>query len=407
MDKNKLDSYINRPKRKEFLVYGKPEILQPEIDEMVETLKSGWIGTGPRVQRFQEAFKEYTGAEHVLAVNSCTAALHLALVALGIGPGDEVITSPMTFAATANVITHVGATPVFADIDRETLNIDPAEIERVITPRTKAIIPIHFAGRACDMDAINAIASAHNVAVIEDAAHAAGTIYHGKHAGTLGDIAAFSFYATKNVVTGDGGMVTTNDADLAEQIRVLSLHGLSKDAWKRYSSSGFQHYDVVFPGYKYNMTDMEAALGIHQLERLEENIARREEIWARYDEAFQDLPVDIPAPAEPDTRHARHLYTLLIDIDAVEITRDDVLNALQAENIGTGVHYRALHLQPFYQELLGHEPEDFPNTLHVSDRTISIPISTLLTDEDIEDVIAALYRILSSARPRLGISTVR
>jgi dTDP-4-amino-4,6-dideoxygalactose transaminase len=407
MDKSKLDSYLKRPKREEFLVYGKPEILQPEIDEMVETLKSGWIGTGPRVERFQEMFKEYTGTAYALAVNSCTAALHLALVALEMGPGDEVITSPMTFAATANVITHVGAKPVFADIDPTTLDIDPEEVKKVITPRTKAIIPIHFAGRACDMDTINAIAEAHNLAVIEDAAHAAGTIYHGQHAGTIGDIGAFSFYATKNVVTGDGGMVTTSNAELAERIRVLSLHGLSKDAWKRYSSSGFQHYDVIYPGFKYNMTDMEAALGIHQLERLEANIARREEIWARYDEAFQDLPLEVPAPAEPDTRHARHLYTLLVDIDAVDITRDEVLNALQAENIGTGVHYRALHLQPYYRDLLDHQPEDFPNTLHVSERTLSIPLSTLLTDEDVEDVIAALYRVLGKARPRLGVSMVR
>jgi dTDP-4-amino-4,6-dideoxygalactose transaminase len=393
---------IDRPPRNDFLTFGKPDLRQEEIDEVVETLKSGWIGTGPRVARFEKEFGEYVGVNHALAVNSCTAALHLALLTLGIGPGDEVITSPMTFAATANIILHVGARPVLVDIDKQTANIDPSHLEAAITPRTRAIIPVHFAGRSCDMDAILEIARRHDLYVIEDAAHAAGTLYKGRSAGALGDMGAFSFYATKNIVTGDGGMVTTNNEEWANTVEVLRLHGLSKDAWKRYSESGYHHYEVILPGFKYNMTDMEAALGIHQLARIEEGLIRREAIWAEYDQAFQDLPLFLPPPPEKETRHARHLYTLLVDIDAVDITRDEVMTGLQAENIGTGVHYIALHLQPYYRDLLGYRPGDFPAALFVSERTLSIPLSTLITDDDVADVIAAVHRVLRRARPRTG-----
>lgn len=393
-------SLLKRPPRDEFLVFGKPEILQSEIDEVVATLKSGWIGTGPRVARFEQDFAAYVGASHALAVNSCTAALHLALLALGIGKGDEVITSPMTFAATANIIFYVGATPILVDADRTTFNIDPQRVEEAVTSRTKAIIPVHFGGRPCDMNALRDIADRHGLYIIEDAAHAVGGMVGDARIGTLGDLAAFSFYATKNVVTGDGGMLTTNNDDWAEAIHMMRLHGLSRDAWQRFSDSGYKHYEVYFPGFKYNMTDMEAALGIHQLARLEQGLVRREQIWQRYDEVFQDLPVSTPTPPEPGTRHARHLYTLLIDIDAVAVTRDEVLTALKKENIGTGVHYIALHLQPYYRELFGYQPDDFPEALYISERTLSLPLSTLLTDDDVEDVIAAVHRVLDRAPVR-------
>lgn len=394
------EKITQRPRRRDFLIFGRPDLQQAEIEEVVATLRSGWIGTGPRVGHFEQSFREYVGAKHALAVNSCTAALHLSLLALGIGPGDEVITTPMTFASTANVVLHTGARPIFVDIDRKTLNIDPALIEATITPRTKALLPIHFAGRPCDMAAILDIADRHNLFVIEDAAHAVGACYLGQKIGTLGDLTAFSFYVTKNVVTGEGGMVTTSNEEWANLIKIMGLHGLSKDAWKRYSDEGYQHYEVIQPGFKYNMMDIQAAMGLHQLARLEDNLERREAIWAFYDEAFQDLPVILPAPPALNTRHARHLYTLLLDIDSVDITRDEVLAALHNENIGTGVHYVALHVQPFYRQAFGYQPDDFPNAHYVSERTFSIPLSTYLTDDDVADVIAAVHRVLRGAKPR-------
>ena len=398
---------VDRPIRDTFLIFGSPHIEETDIEEVIATLRSGWIGTGPRVGRFEEAFRQYVGARHALAVNSCTAALHLSLLALGIGPGDEVITSPMTFAATANVVQHLGAKPVFVDSDRQTCKIDPARIEDAITSRTRAILPIHFAGRPCDMTPILDIARRHELYVIEDAAHAVGAQYEGRQIGTIGDLTAFSFYVTKNVVTGEGGMVTTDNEEWASTIKTMALHGLSKDAWKRYSDEGYQHYQVIQPGYKYNMMDIQAALGIHQLARLEDNLVRREEIWNRYDMAFQDLPVTLPAPAAPNTRHARHLYTLLIEIDSLNLTRDDVLQSLHAENIGTGVHYISLHLQPYYRESFGYQPSDYPNANYVSERTLSIPLSTKLTDDDVADVIASVQRVLRRARPRTGLATGR
>lgn len=386
--------------RKEFLVYGKPDLLQSEIDEVVATLESGWIGTGPRVARFEREFCNYIGAKYAVAVSSCTAALHLSLLEYGIGPGDEVITSPMTFASTANVIVLVGATPVFVDIDRNTQNIDPDLIQSAITPRTKAIIPVHYAGRPCEMTSILEIAQHHGLVVIEDAAHAIGAQYQGRNIGTLGDLTAFSFYVTKNVVTGEGGMLTLEDGAQADHIQMMSHHGISKDAWKRYSEEGHQHYEVIEPGYSYNMTDLEAAIGIHQLARLESNIERREEIWKIYDQAFVDLPVTPPAPVPPGIRHARHLYTLLIDIDALDITRDEFLHALKQENIGAGVHFISLHLHSYYRKTYGFRPQDYPHALHVSERTISLPLSSTLSDEDVADVIGTLRRITLGARSR-------
>ena len=383
-----------KPVRYHFLVFGSPMIEEAEINEVVDTLKSGWLGTGPKAHKFEEMFKEYKGIKYAMALNSCTAALHLSLLAIGIKPGDEVIVPTMTFASTASVVVHAGGVPVFVDCEKATMNIDPEDIERKITPKTKAIISVHFAGRACNMDAIMDIAQRHDLKIVEDCAHAIETEYHGKKAGTFGGIGCFSFYVTKNVVTGEGGMAITDNEGYANKIRVLGLHGMSKDAWKRFADSGYKHYQILYAGYKYNMMDIQAAIGIHQLSRVDKYWKRRQEIWNHYNEAFEDSPVFTPAPIEPDTRHAYHLYTLLLDIDKLRVDRDFILQALTKENIGVGVHYISLHLQQFYQQTYGYHRGDFPNAEWISDRTISLPLSAKLKDEDVEDVIAAVRRVL-------------
>lgn len=383
-----------RAVRDEMLVFGAPAIGDEEIQEVVATLRSGWLGTGPRVKRFEESFARYTQARHAIAVNSCTAGMHLALLAAGVGPGDEVIVPSLTFAATANVVVHAGATPVLADVDRRTMNLDPSLLEARITSRTKAILPVHFAGRGCDMEAILSIARPRGLRVIEDAAHAAETTCRGRKVGSIGDAACFSFYVTKNVMTGEGGMVTTDDDRWAERMRVASLHGLSRDAWKRYSASGPTHYEVLMPGYKYNMSDIQAALGIHQLARVEENSAVRRRIWAAYDEAFADLPLERPAPEEPGSRHAMHLYTILLELERLAVDRDRVIAALRAEGIGTSVHFVALHLHPYYRDRFGLKPGDLPASAEISRRTISLPLSAALSERDVQDVIAAVRKVL-------------
>lgn len=381
--------------RKDFLVFGSPYIEEPEIEEVVASLRSGWIGTGPKAHKFEEMFKQYKGVKRALAVNSCTAALHLSMLAIGIQPGDEVIVPTMTFAATANAVIHAGGKPVFVDCDKATMNLDPAAIEARITPRTKAIIPVHFAGRVCDMEAIMTIAAKHRLKVIEDCAHAIEAEYHGQPAGTFGDLGCFSFYVTKNIVTGEGGMVVTANQDYADKIQVLALHGMSRDAWERFSDEGYKHYQVVYAGFKYNMMDLQAAIGIHQLPRIDKYWLRRQEIWNRYGEAFADLPVFLPAPVEPNTKHAYHLYTLLLDTDKVSLTRDQFLAELTKRNIGVGVHYIALHLHPYYQQNYGCQRSDFPNAEWISDRTVSLPLSAKLTDADVQDVVDAVKEILT------------
>jgi dTDP-4-amino-4,6-dideoxygalactose transaminase len=381
--------------RKSFLVFGSPRIEEDEIQEVVDTLRSGWIGTGPRVAKFEEMFRQYIGSDFALAVHSCTAALHLSMIAANIGEGDQVITSPMTFAATANSIIHSGAIPIFADVKRATMNIDPEEIRRKITQKTRAIVPVHFAGRACEMDSILSIAREANVVVINDAAHAIETEYHGKKIGLLGDLTAYSFYVTKNLVTGEGGMVTTNNQELADKIKILGLHGMSKDAWERFSDAGYKHYEVIYPGYKYNMMDIQAAIGIHQLEKLEKYAIRRNEIWKMYNRAFANLPVILPTVIELGTRHSLHLYTLLLKLEELKISRDDFMTLMHRENIGTGVHYTALHLHPYYRKRFGFKRGDFPNAEFISDRTVSIPLSAKLSDEDVQDVISAVQSILT------------
>ncbi len=376
--------------RKELLVYGSPAIESAEIEEVVAVMESGWLGTGPKVAQFERDFSEYKEIENAVALNSCTAALHLSILAAGIKAGDEVITTPLTFCATINAIIHAGATPVLADVNPVTMNIDPNEVEAKITPRTKAILPVHFAGRSCDMDALCEIANKHELKIIEDCAHAIETEYHGQKAGTFGDFGCFSFYVTKNIVTGEGGMVTTKSEEDAARIKMLGLHGMSKDAWKRFGDEGYKHYQVVECGYKYNMMDLQAAIGIHQLQRVETYWHKRQKIWQRYSEAFADLPITLPAPVESNTRHGYHLYTILIDEQHCGIGRDEFLNAMTARNIGVGVHYLSIPEHPYYQKTFGWKPEDYPNAMCIGRQTISLPLSAKLTDEDVTDVTDAV-----------------
>lgn len=376
-----------------FLVFGQPTIEEPEIEELVQSLRSGWIGTGPKVGLLERDFAAYKDVPHAVAVSSCTAALHLSILAAGLKPGDEVITTPMTFCASVNAILHAGATPRLVDVEPRSMNLDPALLEEAITPRTRALLPVHFAGRPCDMDRLGAIAEKHDLKLIEDCAHAIETEYHGRKAGTFGDFGCFSFYATKNMTTGEGGMVLARREEDAARIKVLALHGMSKDAWKRYGDEGYKHYECVDLGFKYNMMDIQASLGMHQLPRVEAWWLRRKEVWERYDEAFADLPVETPAPPEENTRHAYHLYTILLE-EGARVTRDRFLEAMTAENIGVGVHYRAIPEHPYYQERFGWRPEDTPVATSVGRRTVSLPLSPGLSDADVADVIAAVRKIL-------------
>lgn len=378
-----------------FLVFGSPRIEQDEIDEVVASMKTGWLGTGPKVARFEADMKAYKKMSHAVAVNSCTAALHLSILAAGIQPGDEVITTPLTFCATVNAIIHAGGTPVLADVDPVTMNIDPAAVEAKITPRTRAILPVHFAGRSCDMDRICAIARNHNLIIIEDCAHAIETEYHGQKAGSFGDLSALSFYVTKNVVTGEGGMILTNNEEYACRLKVLALHGMSCDAWKRFSDEGYKHYLVTEAGFKYNMMDIQAAIGIHQLKKVDGYWEKRQQVWTLYNKAFAALPVSTPADPEPDTRHAYHLYTLLIDEERAGITRDQFLAQMNRHNVGTGVHYLSIPEHPYYQQRFGWKPDDTPNALRIGRQTVSLPISAKLTENDIQDVVEAVKTVVA------------
>lgn len=380
--------------RDKFLVFGSPQINVDEINEVVECLKSGWLGTGPKVKKFEDQFKKYKGTKYTMAVNSCTAALHLSLMSLDLSEGDEVITTPMTFCSTINSIIHAGAIPVLADVDPVTMNIDPLQIEEKINKNTKCILPVHFAGRSCDMDNIMEIANKYNLNVIEDCAHAIETKYHGKNAGTSGDFGCFSFYVTKNLVTGEGGMVITDIESYATRIKKLALHGLSKDAWKRFSDEGYQHYYVEEAGFKYNMMDIQAAIGIHQLKRIEENWQRRQTIWNYYNGCFSNMPIQLPAPQEKNTRHAYHLYTILIDEEKTGITRDEFLNKMNSENIGTGVHYLSIPEHPYYKQKYGWKPQDYSNAMIIGRQTVSLPLSPKLTDYDVDSVVDAVKKII-------------
>lgn len=383
-----------------FLVFGAPLIGDEEIGEIVDSLRGGWLGTGPKVARFEADFRDYVGAAHAVAVSSCTAALHLSLLALELEPGAEVITSALTFCATVNAIIHSGATPVLADIDPRTQNLDAASVAAAVTSRTRALVPVHFAGRPCDMTALGELCDRHGLALVEDCAHAVETTCQGRHAGTFGDFGCFSFYVTKNVVTGEGGMVLARDEGHAARIKTLALHGMSADAWKRFSDEGYRHYLVREAGFKYNMTDLQAALGIHQLARVEDNWRRRAALWRRYQDELCGLPIELPAEPVPGTRHAHHLYTIGVGEDHAGMTRDAFLEAMTRENVGVGVHYVAVPEHPFYQEAFGWRPEAWPLASAVGRRTVSLPLSAKLSDADVDDVITAVRRVLSRGAGR-------
>jgi len=372
-----------------------------EEASVLDTMRSGWITTGPKTKAFERQLADYVGAKHCVAVNSCTAALHLALEAVGVGPGDEVITSPITFASTANVIVHRGARPVFVDVEPDTINMDACRLEAVITPKTKAVIPVHLFGQPCDMDAINAIAHRHGVAVIEDAAHAIGAAYKGQRIGGSGNLTAFSFYATKNITSGgEGGALTTNDAALAERVAIMSLHGISRDAWTRYSASGYKHWDVLYPGYKYNMFDLQAAVALPQLAKIEAFWTRRVELNARLDAALRTIP-EIVLPAErPERKHAYHLYPIIVRTEVLTADRDAIMNAIQSENVGVGVHFRAVHLHPYYMDSWNFRRGMFPNAEYYSDRTISLPLYPKMTDADADDVVRVVQQVIAAHRRR-------
>lgn len=384
--------------RKEFLPYALPLIEDDDIAEVVDSLKSNWVTKGPKTMEFEKRFAEYVGAKYAIAVNSCTAALHLSLLAAGVGPGDEVITTPMTFAASANIVIHTGAKPVFADIDPLTMNIDPAKIREKITPRTKAIIPVHMAGHPVEMDEIIAIARENKLFVLEDAAHAVYTQYKGKMIGSIGNATAFSFYATKNLVTGEGGMVTTDDEVLADKIRVMSVHGMSRNAWNRYNASGSWFYEILYPGFKDNMTDIQAALGMTQLAKLERMQAVRREIAQTYNLEFGKMPeLEIPQELEY-ARHAWHLYIIKLNLEKLLIDRARFIEELKSENIGTSVHFIPVHLHPYYRDTFGYQRGDYPQAEAVYDRIISLPLYPRMSKGDVQDVIEAVKRVIERFR---------
>jgi dTDP-4-amino-4,6-dideoxygalactose transaminase len=373
------------------VAFAPPLIGADEIAEVIATLESGWLTTGPRVAAFERAFAEYADAAHAVALNSCTAALHLSLLAAGVEAGDEVVTTPLTFCATANTIIHAGARPVFADVDVDTGNLDPSAAAAAVTSRTYALLPVHFAGRPVDVVGFHDLARRHSLPVIEDAAHCVEGIADGHKVGSTADFTCFSFYATKNLTTGEGGMVTTNDSRAAAFIRTASLHGLSRDAWMRYTPGGRSDYDVVMAGFKYNMMDLQAAIGLHQLAHLEERLERREAIWNAYDRGFATLPLRLPRPALDGDRHARHIYSVRVDEGAAGMSRDALQQRLAERGVSTSIHFRALHLHPYYQERFGYTRGMFPAAEAISDSTLSLPLSAAMTPETVDRVIEAVH----------------
>ncbi len=382
-----------------FLPFAQPDIGQAEIDEVVDTLRSGWLTSGPKTRAFEQAFRERTNAEHAVALASCTAGLHLALLAADIGPGDEVITTPLTFPSTVSVILHVGATPVLADISEADYNIDPGEVERRLTPQTKAIIPVHYGGQPCRMEELLGLARERGLRVIEDAAHAIGASYRGQPIGALGDATVFSFYPIKNITTGQGGMLTTNDSDLAERVRLLSLHGLSKSGWDRYTERGTWAYQVLALGFNYVMTDIQAAIGIHQLARLEEFQTRRAHIASMYDELLADLPEVVRPPVrDEELTHAWHLYPIRLKAEGLEIGRDEFIEALRERGIGTTVNFIPMHYHPYFSEALDVQKGDYPVAEAVFESEVSLPLYPRMKDADVERVASVVHEVIAAKR---------
>ena len=383
----------------EFLPFSRPHLSEEAIAEVVACLRSGWITTGPRVKQFEEALAAYLEAPFALALSSATAGLHLALAALRMHPGDEVITTPMTFAATLNTIVIAGGRPVLVDIEKNTYNMDVSRVEAAITPRTRAIVPVHFAGVPVDLDPLYALAGKHGLRVIEDAAHAIGTEYKGRRIGAFGDTQVFSFHPNKNMTTGEGGAVTTNDESLAADVALTRFHGMDREAWNRFGKTGSPHYEIIAPGYKYNMMDIQAALGLHQLPALESFIVRRTNLAQRYLAALADWP-QWTLPGAPSYAHrpAWHLFAPLLNPEAAGLDRDAFMAAMKARNIGTGIHYRAAHLYPYYRERYGYHLGDFPRAESVSERIVSLPLFPLMTDEDQDRVIDAMADVFAKGR---------
>jgi len=381
-----------------FLSFHIPDVAEDDIQSVVETLRSGWLTTGPKTKQFEQDFADYIGARHAVAVNSCTAALHLALDAIGLQEGDEVLVPTMTFTATAEVVLYFRARPVLVDCQPDTFNLDPKLLVRAITPKTKAIMPVHFAGQPCDMQPILDIARHYNLKVIEDAAHALPATDQGKRVGTIGDITCFSFYATKTITTGEGGMITTNNSEYAERARMMSLHGISKDAWKRYTAEGSWYYEVLSPGYKYNLTDIAAALGLGQLRKCQRFWEARRQIAKWYDEAFADLSeLQLPA-CRPEVQHAWHLYVVQLQLDRLRINRNDFFEELKKEGVGASVHFIPLHLHPYYRHSLPCNAADFPQATSVFERVLSLPIYPKMGPSDVQKVITAVRKIVARNR---------
>lgn len=382
-----------------YVPFHRPYITDEEIDGVVDSLRTGWITTGPKVKRFEEEFARYVGAKHAVALNSCTAALHLALDAIGMGDGDAAVTTPMTFAATAEVIRYQGARPVFVDIEPDTLNMDASRLEEAVGrlreggERVKAVIPVHYGGQPCDMDSILRVAKDNDLCVVEDAAHALPAKYKGKSIGAIGDITCFSFYATKTITTGEGGMAVTDNPEWAERMRVMSLHGISRDAWKRYTAEGSWRYEIVAPGYKYNMTDVAAAMGLAQLGKAGFLLEKRERIASAYDAAFEGLS-QVETPSVRDgALHSRHLYVLKLNLDALSIDRDRFMEELKERGIVTSVHFIPLHIHPYYRETYGYKPEDFPAAHEAYRRIVSLPIYPSMTDGEVERVAQSVLDV--------------
>ena len=381
---------------KKYITFGSPAIGKEEIKAVTKCLKSGWIGTGPLVKKFEKKFSNYSNSKFAIAVGSCTAALHLSLNSINLREGDEVIVPAMTFCSTVNSIIHSGYKPVLADVNLETMNIDPEEIEKKITKKTKALVIVHFAGRPCDMSKILKIVKKHNLILIEDCAHAIEASYEKKKCGTFGLYGCFSFYVTKNLVTAEGGMILSNSKKNVDPIKQRALHGMSKDAWKRYSDKGYKHYDIIDAGFKYNMTDIQAAMGLEQLKKINRHSEKRNKIWREYQEFFKDYDILTPAKIDKNKIHAKHLYTVLIDKKKIGIDRDHFMIELHNKGVGTGVHYRSIPSHTFYKKKFGWNESDYKNSSLIGSQTVSLPLSPNLNRKDMDKIFSSIKKIIKN-----------